>query len=158
MADTLVGAVEAAENVVRGVDNASERWAEVASDIAPALEILPLRLSQDEPDSDMASREGAYCDLKSRSLLEVPNLEVDRLAEMPLDSLSVSIKPAAANALAVPNHIIAPEDSKVWLRSLFVQVRSRRLIPFTYRQCTRPSMSKPALVPPTPVDARSRIV
>lgn len=101
MADTLVGAVEAAENVVRGVDNASERWAEVASDIAPALEILPLRLSQDEPDSDMASREGAYCDLKSRSLLEVPNLEVDRLAEMPLDSLSVSIKPAAANALAV---------------------------------------------------------
>ena len=64
----------------------------------------------------------------------------------------------AANALAVPNHIIAPEDSEVWLYSLFVQVRGRRLIPFTDRQRTRPFLSKPALVPPTPVDARSRIV
>lgn len=49
----------------------------------------------------MARREGAYCDLKSRSLFEEPNLEADRLAKGPLASLSASIKPAAAKALAV---------------------------------------------------------
>ena len=105
-ADTEVGAVDALENAVRGVDIASLRGpaVDIPSEYPPARDMLPLRAPQDElePASENAIRDGVYRERESRSMLlrDVPNRDGGRLA-LPGESFSKSRRPAAANAFAV---------------------------------------------------------
>ena len=101
--------MDAAENVVRGVDALSDSGVpstdEIASELATVWEMLPLRLPHDGGAlaSEKPAREGAYCDLKSRSLRADPSPYRDPglLTEGPAASRSPSSSPAAAKAFAV---------------------------------------------------------
>lgn len=101
-AESEVGAVDAAEKAVRGVDAEADSDM-IISELATVLDILPLRRPQDarEPASEKAILDGAYCDLMSRSLRADPNRDPGRLTDGRLPSLSRSKRPAAANAFAV---------------------------------------------------------
>ena len=108
--DSDVGAVDAPEYVVRGVNIPSDSCVpstECDSVLPTVREMLPLRLlllhEPDDPRSEKPARDGAYCDRKSRSLRAMPNPKRDPglLAAALPSSRSPSSSPAAANAFVV---------------------------------------------------------